>query len=376
MEGSGTTSLSETGLVVPEVADVSRDLEAVLGPAVPAVAAVVLDIEGTIIAEGAAGQRRRGGEERVTLADRWHLGSMTKAMTATLAAVLVQEGTLAWDTTLEEVFGASFAVDEALRAVTLEQLLANRGGLVGTTSRGSDELLEVFPEVWQRLLERREPLQSERLWFAEQILVVPPRLPPNTATHYSNAGFVIAATMLEQRTGEAFETLLAEYVWQPLGMNEGCGFGPPATPGAVDAPWGHGLVGGRAEPVAPEATFADNPPVLAPAGTVHCSLPAYAHFMALHQGHGTLLTPASLGKLHAPLGNLQPGIGYALGWGRIEHGYGLNGPALWHNGSNTMFVAEVLLADAGHAYVVATNAPLAPGAPVVQTVLTALVQAF
>src|SRR5215470_14160319 len=53
-----------------------------------------------IIAQGVAGVRKRGSAERVTLDDRFHLGSCTKAMTATLVAMLVEEGKLNWTTTL------------------------------------------------------------------------------------------------------------------------------------------------------------------------------------------------------------------------------------------------------------------------------------
>src|SRR3974377_1728734 len=47
-----------------------------------------------IIAQGAAGVRKRGNAERITLGDRFTIGSCGKAMTATLVAMLVGEGKL------------------------------------------------------------------------------------------------------------------------------------------------------------------------------------------------------------------------------------------------------------------------------------------
>jgi CubicO group peptidase (beta-lactamase class C family) len=44
-----------------------------------------------IIAQGVAGVRQRGAAERITLDDRLLLASCTKAMTATLVAMLVEE---------------------------------------------------------------------------------------------------------------------------------------------------------------------------------------------------------------------------------------------------------------------------------------------
>src|ERR1051326_2731240 len=67
------------------------------------IAAAVLRGE-RIIAQGAAGVRKRGTAERITLDDRFHLGSCTKAMTATLVAMLVEEGKLNWTTTLGQLF--------------------------------------------------------------------------------------------------------------------------------------------------------------------------------------------------------------------------------------------------------------------------------
>src|SRR2546423_15587040 len=57
-----------------------------------------------IIAQGADGVRKRGTGQRITFDDRFHLGSCTKAMTATLVAMLVEEDNLNWTTTLGELF--------------------------------------------------------------------------------------------------------------------------------------------------------------------------------------------------------------------------------------------------------------------------------
>ena len=52
----------------------------------------------TIVAAGAVGTRRVGTNIPVGIDDRFHIGSDTKAMTALLAAMLVEEGKLRWDT--------------------------------------------------------------------------------------------------------------------------------------------------------------------------------------------------------------------------------------------------------------------------------------
>jgi hypothetical protein len=56
--------------------------------------------DGEILEAAAAGARAVGSDAAVTVDDQWHIGSLTKAMTATLAAVLVERGTLDWSLTV------------------------------------------------------------------------------------------------------------------------------------------------------------------------------------------------------------------------------------------------------------------------------------
>src|SRR5947209_5537965 len=55
---------------------------------------------------------------------------------------------------------------------------------------------------------------------------------------YSNEGYAIAGAMIERVTGRAWEDLMRERIFEPLGMKS-AGFGTPASPGEVDQPWGH-----------------------------------------------------------------------------------------------------------------------------------------
>src|SRR3954468_3349318 len=83
-----------------------------------------------IIAQGAAGVRKRGTAKRITLDDRFHLGSCTKAMTATLVAMLVEEGKLNWTTTLGELFADTVKpMHPAWEQIKLRQVLAHRPSL-------------------------------------------------------------------------------------------------------------------------------------------------------------------------------------------------------------------------------------------------------
>src|SRR4026209_956932 len=135
-EAPGFETLSPAGLSDGKMGDnapinVDAVLQSILGKGGErfGMAAAVLRGE-RIIAQGAAGVRKRGTAERITLDDRFQLGSSTKAMTATLVAMLVEEGKLNWTTTLGELFADTVKpMHPAWEKVTLRQVLAHRAGL-------------------------------------------------------------------------------------------------------------------------------------------------------------------------------------------------------------------------------------------------------
>ena len=100
----------------------------------PALAVVVVK-DGQICDRAAVGVRKWGDPTPVTTNDVFHIGSCTKSMTATLAAMLIEEGKLRWDTTIAEVFPElKGKMDKQYETVTVEQLLHHRGGVPGDTA--------------------------------------------------------------------------------------------------------------------------------------------------------------------------------------------------------------------------------------------------
>src|SRR5262249_34449614 len=94
---------------------------------------VAARLEGNeIVAIGAAGVRKFGGEATITIDDQFHIGSDTKAMTATLLAMLVEEGKLVWGSTLAQIYpDLAENMHPDWKDVTLEQLLTHRAGAPG-----------------------------------------------------------------------------------------------------------------------------------------------------------------------------------------------------------------------------------------------------
>src|SRR5689334_7928638 len=90
----------------------------------PAVAGL-LQIDGKVAANTAIGVRAEGHSQTVTTNDLWHLGSDTKAITATMIARLVEKGVMSFDDTLAKCFPDIANMNEAYRGVTIRQMLSH-----------------------------------------------------------------------------------------------------------------------------------------------------------------------------------------------------------------------------------------------------------
>jgi CubicO group peptidase (beta-lactamase class C family) len=297
-----------------------------------------------LVAAGVDGVRARGKPERATLGDLWHLGSCTKAMTATLCALLVEEGKLAWDLTLEQALTPALLAEWGAHAgwskVTLEHLLTNRGSFPGDLSAGG---------LWGRLWARRGTPEEQRVEMLRGVLARAPARAPGTAFEYANAGFAAAGVLAERAAKEPYEALITKRLFAPLGITS-AGFGVPGIAERVDQPWGHGDDG---KPIAP-GPMVDNPPAIAPAGTVHMTLADWARFVVLHlearAGRSKLLTQRAALHLHTPPKDAD----YACGWISTERPWG--GTVLTHAGSNTMWFCVAWLApEKGFAVLALTN---------------------
>lgn len=310
----------------------AEDIGAMLSPIrerndMPAMAAAVVTSRG-IEAVGWTGVRKRGGTVAVTGDDLWHLGSCTKAMTATLVGLLVEKGKLRWDSTVAEIF-PEMAGDfhERFRSVTVAQLLSHRAGL---------------PEnlKWGRFA-GEDDVSKKRLAVARAGLGSGPEYSPGSKTQYSNAGYVIAGAVIEKATGEAWEKIIREWLFVPLGMSS-AGFGGVGTPGKIDQPWGHGADG---TPVPKNGSANDNVPVMGPAGRVHCTIQDWAKFVADQlrgaRGEDGVLKAATYRELQEP----GPADDNAKGWIALDRPWG-GGRVLHHAGSNTMNYANVWVAPA------------------------------
>jgi CubicO group peptidase (beta-lactamase class C family) len=306
----------------------------------PALAAVIIR-HGQVVERGAVGLRSVQGSARVTTTDQWHIGSITKSMTATLAALLVEDGLITWDTRPIDVWPQmASTIHAGFRDTTLRQLLSHSSGM-----KRDDEFGPAEDSAAGTLVQKR-------LAWAEELLSQRPEFTAGTYS-YSNVGYVVAGAMLETRAQTPYEALLTTRVFLPLGMTHS-GFGAPGTAGALDQPLGHYSRSSGFDPV-PVGPGADNLLALGPAGRVHVTLDDFAAYLQAHlsgeQGTPGLLTTDSFRTLHTPVAG-----SYAMGWEVVPTFAVLGSSGFGHNGTNLRWFAVAWFSPAADAGVfVATN---------------------
>jgi len=288
----------------------------------------------TIIGVAAAGVKHKGESTALASDDLFHLGSNTKAITATMIARLVEASNLSWTTTALEAFPElSKTMNPAFRHITIEQLLSHHAGVppfdTVTVTLPNDTWPKEYPKLHGSAMEQRSR-------FAALVLKHKPAVTPGTKGLYSNAGFAVAAAMAERRTGSSWEDLVTSQVLEPLRIHAIFGFPLSAS---RNQPWGHfetdkGFI-------ALQGGLAQLPPYMLPSGGMAMALGDYAKFLQVNlQGlrgeDSAYLSAKTIQRLHSsPLRDE-----YALGW-EVSQTDGV--PVSTHNGSDGSFTALVAL---------------------------------
>lgn len=272
------------------------------------------------------GTRKMGGDDLALPTDAFHIGSCTKAMTATLIGQLITQKKLKYETTLGELY--SFT-PEPWKRVTVAQLLAHRSGMGKRLEPRAISFNDLHR--WKT---------TDRLRWLKARLHDAPENPPGSKNEYSNAGYTALGLICETITRKPWEFLMKERLFQPLGITT-AGFGPPPQL------YQHRFEDKKFVSYSPAEGY-DNPPLMAPAGGAYLTLSDWAKFAQYHLDE----TPA-LRTLHTP----AFGGNYAGGWIVAKGQPWAGGDALTHGGSNVMNFAILWLAPKkGFAVLAATNA--------------------
>lgn len=259
---------------------------------IPALAFAVVSADEVLEME-VVGYKKIDSDWKVEAKDRFRIGSNTKPITGFIAAQLVSQKKISWDTRFFDLFPEILPqARTAYHSLTLLDLLSFRTRLIAYTYTYPEPSEGQFPG------EGAEQRYHFANWFFRQ---KPVR--GKTEVHFSNLGYTAAGMMLEKASGKSYQALVQE-----LGATLGIEFAFGA-PNANDSlqPWGH------------DALLIPEPPRtneklewLMAAGNIQVSLPDYIHFIQLQlkglSGKSNLLSQEEFEFLHFGL------HGFSVGW--------------------------------------------------------------
>lgn len=265
--------------------------------------------------------------------DKFRIGSNTKAITGFIAAQLVKQNKISWNTKFFDLFPELKAKSNpTYRNLTLLNLLTFRTKLFPYTYTYSEPTKEQFTgnEEQQRY--------QFTTWFFQHKPVS-----GKDSINFSNLGFIAAGLMLEKASGKPYKELVTD-LGKQLEINFGFG-----TPNSIDTlqPWGHDK---DLNPEEPSDNYKLN--WLLPAGNINVSLPDYTKFIQLQLqgllGKSQLLTKEEFTFLHYGLTK------FAVGWFWLTDE---NSQAFSYNTGNPgTFLSKVFVfKDTDRAYIFLTN---------------------
>jgi CubicO group peptidase (beta-lactamase class C family) len=299
---------------------------------VPGVAVTIVKDGRVVLAKG-YGVKTLGSPAPVDADTRFGIASNTKAFTATLVAMLVEEGKLAWDAPVVRYL-PEFALSDpyVTREITVRDLLVHRSGL----GLGAGDLM-----LW--------PTSTyDRAEIVRRLRDIPLATSFRSAYAYDNVLYLVAGQLIERVTGQKWEDVVQARILGPVGMTGSGVRRTDATRGG-DLATPHARVDGRVRPVAPDTTDNTNP-----AAGIHSTANDMARWMITQLDSGRapngttrLFSPTSARELwtlvtpikppaSAPAGmeHLRPRFrGYALGFNvrdyrgefMLQHSGGLGG---------------------------------------------------
>ena len=292
---------------------------------VPGLGVAIVEDGKTVYARG-YGWRDVERELAVTADTLFAIGSNTKSFTATLLAMQVDDGALAWDEPVRTVLPEFHLHDPVATAqMTAADLLSHRSGLPRhdlywlATGKGREEMLAGLHHL--------EPSATFRSSF-----------------QYQNLMYMTAGIVSERIGGKSWEELVEERILRPLGMKR-ANFSVTRMQEDDDFSYGYG-----ADEEIERVPFR-NIDAIGPAGSINTSVRELARYVQFHIDHGKvgdtqLLKEESAKLLQQPQMVLSPlllslvqdgaeisdptyGLGLIVGGYRgrkhVSHGGGIDG---------------------------------------------------
>jgi beta-lactamase class C len=240
--------------------------------------AVVYDDK--VVYEHTSGYADAASGTRVTPDTVFRLASLSKAFATAMAALMVQDGVISWDTKIANVLPTfSLADVDASQKLTVADILSHRVGLPHNT--------------YDRMLEADEPYEL----LVSRLNEVPMACPVGDCYGYQNIAFSLIGDVTYAVTGDFFYHSVETRIFHPLGM-ETATYGRDALEGTKSWARPHRRAGRSWIPFTPNEAYYHVPP----AAGVNASIRDMEKWLIAQMGgRPDVLSPAVLEELHTPL---------------------------------------------------------------------------
>ncbi len=292
---------------------------------IPGMAIGIVQDSKLIFAKG-YGVKTLGSNDPVNEKTIFQIGSTSKAFTATLAAMLVDEGKFKWEDKVVDHAPDFMMYDPwVTREFQITDLMAQHSGMPGYAADTLFFLGFDRPYI-KKAIRNIKPVTSFRSHYA-----------------YQNSLWLVAAGIIEKYTGQTWEQALQERIFNPLGMSSSSS-DMLSFLNAKDVSSVHAADGDKVIALPKNWEFLDWSYVAGPAGSINSNIVDMAKWLTFQMNNGNvsgkqLVSVENMQVIHSPktvigLGSdVHKNIFYCLGWLYMEH---IPYPIIWHNGGTLM----------------------------------------
>jgi CubicO group peptidase (beta-lactamase class C family) len=314
----------------------------------PGIAIAVVKDGRTVFAKG-YGVRKLGSPERVDTNTVFQVASNTKATTAALLAMLVDEGKLKWnDRVIDHLPWFAMSDGYITRDMRVQDLLTHVSGF----SLGMGDLLWFYSDFTRREI-------------AERVRYLPIANPFRAGYAYDNVLYTVATMLIEEVEGKSWDDVIRARILTPLNMTSATttvrGWNPRGN-----WAWPHGMVDGRLQVV--DQDTVDN---IAGGGALNASVVDMAKWVRVQldsgrvdatrrlwtQDQARLMWLGRISQTNGRGGLMDVSAGfseYALGWGTYDW---MGNKVVTHTGGLSGQITRVFLIPSKKlGFVILTNA--------------------
>ncbi len=334
-------ALSEPANITAKIEQLAKQLEAKrLAYHIPGMAIAVVKDDQIIMAQG-FGVMDLEKNTPVTAETLFSIGSSSKAFTATMVGMLVDQNKLAWDGLVSDQLPAyQFKVDDVVLPITYRDMLSHRTGytrndLLWANGQASRDLI-------LKTAVKAEPVDEFRKNF-----------------YYNNVMYLAAGEAMAAVTEKNWDDLLNELILMPLGMDNTTSIHEDAIA------QGHVALGYQWNDTTEQHDLLPrrNLNNVAPAGGIYSNVNDMAQWVRFQLNQGKvkqqqLISQQQLNETHQAQIDIAGTVNYGLGWMLREW---QNHQVIEHGGNIDGYGAQVaMLPESNLGFVLLTNVTATP----------------